>query len=263
MRCILSTPTKTDDWRHTSRFQAYYKCGDAVCKVVIDGGSSMNVVSKFAISRMKLKPEPHPQPYRVAWVDKTSLPITERCLVPIQMGDYLEKIWCDVLPMDVAHVLLGHPWLYDMNVTHYGRSNTYIIKHNGKSILVKLAKPSKKDKSKKNLKGKAESGLVLFVVAKEDARVASVESTINSPEIATLLKELQDVAPEELPSELPPLRDIKLAIDLVPRSQLPNLPHYRMIPKEHAELQQVDELLERGFIHESLSPCAVASLINS
>nr|DAD36548.1 TPA_asm: hypothetical protein HUJ06_007189 [Nelumbo nucifera] len=66
MRCILSTPTETDDWKRTSTFQAYFKCGDVVCKVVIDGGSSINVVSKSAISRMKLKPEPHPQPYRVA-----------------------------------------------------------------------------------------------------------------------------------------------------------------------------------------------------
>ena len=32
------------------------------------------------------------------------------------MGDYKDEIYCDVLPMDVAYVLLGRPWLYDLNV---------------------------------------------------------------------------------------------------------------------------------------------------
>lgn len=85
-----------------------------VGQIVIDGGSSMNVVSKAALPMMKQHPEPHPQPFRVALVNKTSLSVTERCQVPIEFGLYSENIWCDVLPMDVAHVLLGRPWLYDL-----------------------------------------------------------------------------------------------------------------------------------------------------
>ena len=68
-----------------------------------------------------------------------------------------------------------------------------------------------------------------------------------------LLDDFVDMVPDKLPSELSPLRDIQHAIDLVPGSQLPNSPHYRMNLKEKEELnRQVEGFFERGFVRHSL-----------
>lgn len=89
----------------------------------------MNVISKATVESHGLTVEPHPQPYRVAWVNKTTLPVSARCLVPLHLGSYRDKVWCDVLPMDIAHVLLGRPWQYDVHTIHDGRANSYTFSH--------------------------------------------------------------------------------------------------------------------------------------
>ena len=137
VRSVLSTTVDNNHWKRTSIFHTVIQSGDRKCKLVIDGGSSMNVVSKDAVKLLNLKVEPHPNPFRVAWVNDHTLPVTQRCPVSIQMGDYKDEIYCEVLPMDVAHVLLGRPWLYDLNVTNFGKDNIYSFKYKGKNIILR------------------------------------------------------------------------------------------------------------------------------
>ena len=102
-----------------------------------------------------------------------------------------------------------------------------------------------------------DSGLVFVLLGKESSKGSVVPEAVQS-----LLKEFANVFPNDLPEGLPPLRDIQHQIDLVPGSNLPNHPHYRMSPKEHKELRrQVEGLLLKGHIRESLSPYAVPALL--
>ena len=101
----------------------------------------MNIITKTALEKMGLKAEPHPHPYNVNWVDKTAQSITQRCQVHIHVSSYEDRVSCDVLDIDTAHILLRRPWLYDLDVTSLGRSNTYEFKFNRKKIVLKPAKP--------------------------------------------------------------------------------------------------------------------------
>ncbi|KAK1601944.1 hypothetical protein QYE76_027049 [Lolium multiflorum] len=75
-------------------------------------------------------------------------------------------------------------------------------------------------------------------------------------------KEFQDVFPDELPHGLPPLRGIEHRIDLIPGAPLPNRAAYRTNPEDTKEIQrQIQDLLAKGYVRESLSPCAVPVIL--
>ena len=100
----------------------------------------------------------------------------------------------------------------------------------------------------------------MILVTKE---ITKESNTAIPPEVTSVIAEFADVFPEDLPDKLPPMRDIQHAIDLVPGASLPSLPHY-MNPTEHVELKrQVDELMRKGFIQESMSHCAIPALLTS
>jgi hypothetical protein len=89
-----------------------------------------------------------------------------------------------------------------------------------------------------------------------------VEDVPIPTKVAKLLKEYVDVIPNELPNGLPPKRDIQHHIDLIPISYLPNQAAYRMSHTQHAELnRQVMELIKKGLVRESMSPCFVPTLL--
>ncbi len=82
------------------------------------------------------------------------------------------------------------------------------------------------------------------------------------PLFKNMLDEFDDVFPNDMPSGLPPLRGIEHQIDFVLGASIPNRAAYRANPQETKELEdQVRSLLEKGYVRESLSPCAVPVLL--
>ena len=92
--------------------------------MVIDSGSTDNLVSTEMVEKLILKKNKHPVPYKVSWLHKGhQILVSEQCEFDLQVGTYKDKIICDVMPMDVCHVLLGRPWKFDKKLVHYGRRN--------------------------------------------------------------------------------------------------------------------------------------------
>jgi hypothetical protein len=136
-------------------FQTRGKVEGKVCKVIIDGGGYHNLASKEMVEKLGLKLLQHPHPYHVQWLnDSGDIKIGYKVKVPFKIGEYIDSVECDVVPMTVCHLLLERPWQYDHSSLHCGCSNQYTIKwkakkmvltpmHNNKSML-KICKRVKK-----------------------------------------------------------------------------------------------------------------------
>jgi hypothetical protein len=89
-------------------------------------------------------------------------------------------------------------------------------------------------------------------------------AAITAPIVADILQEYADVFTSEVPAGLPPLLGIEQQINLIPGASLPNRAPYRTNPEKTKEIQcQVQELLDKGYVCESLSPCVVPVILVS
>ena len=119
-------------------FRSECKIKDTNCKLIIDGGSYTNAVSKGLVDALGLPAWKHPQPHYVEWMYHTGkLKVTHKVRVNFSIGDYTDMVICDVVPMDACHLLLGRPWQYDHSATHEGRTNTYSFWDAGKRRVLR------------------------------------------------------------------------------------------------------------------------------
>jgi hypothetical protein len=228
--------------QRNSLFRTACKTKDRVCKVIVDSGSTDNLVSTEMVEKLELETTDHPNPYKVSWLQKGhQVNVTKQCLVDIKIGGYNDRILCDVIPMDVCHLLLGRPWQYDRNVIHDERKNTYTLERSGRTHMLcpiedKEVKPEVSNRvllmSGKELltEVKKKEDPQFFVVRKPRIVLTSTRVDDLPEEVQELLEEFDDIVVEELPRSLPPMRSVSHQIDLIPGSSFPNKSTYRLMP---------------------------------
>jgi hypothetical protein len=264
-------------------FRTACKTKDRVCKVIVDSGSMNNLVSIEMVEKLELETSEHPNPYRVSWLQKGhQVNVTKQCLVEFKIGGYNDKILCDVIPMDVCHLLLGRPWQYDRNVIHDGRMNTYTLEKNGRThMLLPYGRTHMGELKDKEVKSEVSNTVLLMsgkklltevkkkvepqfiVVRKPTIFLTNIRIDDLPEEVQELLGEFTDIVVDELPHSLPLIRSVSHHIDLIPGASLLNKSTYRLILQENEEVKrQVHDLLDKGLVRESLSPCVVPTVLS-
>lgn len=273
-RTVSGMAIQEEQLQRESIFHTRCTIGGKVCTLIIDGGSCTNVASQTLITKLNLNTTPHPNPYAIQWLNQgKGIHVSNRVLLNFTIGKtYKEEIWCDVIPMDACHVLLGRPWMFDRRVIHDGYKNTYTFMKNHKKIilapLVPKSKESQNHQSKKNIalttlmKSEYHEYTPIKELILSGISDSPPSQNTQHPLLTPLLEKYVHAFPQEIPPCLPPKRDIQHKIDLIPGASLPNKPAYRTNPREIEEIwRQVEELKSKGLIRESLSPCDVPTLL--
>lgn len=98
-----------------------------VCDLIIDSGSTENIVSRSMVKKLGLETEWHPSPYKIGWIKKgAEIAVSETCRVMLSnRRNYADKILCDVVDMDACHIIWeGHGNLILMLFTEVGIMST-------------------------------------------------------------------------------------------------------------------------------------------
>jgi hypothetical protein len=156
--------------------------------------------------------------------------------VPIQIGSNLIKTDLILLNLEGMDILLGMDWM-----------TRHQVSLDISSRAVEIDSPNYK-------------ATILYLPQREyiDSCIYTIEG-IKLEDIPVVC-EYPDVFPDDLPGMLPD-RDIEFIIELQPGTAPISKRPYRMPPNELAELKvQVQDLLDKGFIHPSASPWGCPAL---
>ena len=117
--------------------------------------------------------------------------------------------------------------------------------------------------TKEDLDAITDDDPLCYALISTDALLLHTDATSSMPlSITNFFQEYEDIFPAQIPPGLPPIRGIEHQIDLIARAILPNRAAYRTNPEETKKIQrQFQDLLERGYVRESLSPCVVPILL--
>ncbi|XP_059070630.1 uncharacterized protein LOC131860262 [Cryptomeria japonica] len=181
--------------------------------------------------------------------------------------------------MDACHLLLGIPRQYDVDSRYDGKKNVYNLTKDGvQYTMTPLLDDGKdnhvvisvmlvgKEEFMQAIKEKDTPCFAIVVKPTKEVRKKAEEKeqerTAGPKQVKELLERYKGIVVGSKPETLPPFRDVSHCIDLIPGSAFPNKAAYKLTPDQNEEIaRQVHELLKKGFIRKSISPCVVLAVL--
>jgi hypothetical protein len=233
--------------------------------ILLDSGASRNFVDQKFVQRHRLATK-STTPFTVELADGRKKEVkTEVNIQRLELDTYRTTgIPAQILDLQRYDAILGKPWLYHANPNINWRANTLAFRNGQRTIKINASATRKT--SKPECSSLFISRHQLAKVPPEDELFAICATATNEKEVdqptipqtpleKKIMREFSDVFPATLPSQLPPARKIDHAIELIPGSEPPSRPTYRLSYVEMDELKkQLTELSEKGFIRPSTSP---------
>jgi hypothetical protein len=228
--------------------------------VMVDSGSTGDFISQEFVQRNKLGSRCYENLKKVWLADGKEHTIASYVDSSLRIGELHENTESAVIPLSGYDVILGIPWLKRHNPVINWDTSKVVVSSNGNQCELPLhsdidppvlevisALLAKRDMTKGE-----QMYLALVKVVEQNS--AGNKVTVD-PDAEKIVSEFKDVFPDDLPSGLPPKREIDHQIGLEPGQNPPSRPTYRMSQPEMDELKkQLSELMDKGYVQESKSP---------
>ncbi|GKC49989.1 putative reverse transcriptase domain-containing protein, partial [Tanacetum coccineum] len=159
----------------------------------------------------------------------------------------------DLMPIELGtfDVIIGMDWIFKHDVVIVCGDKVVRIPYGNKTLIVKSDKGISRLKVISCIKARKyiERGCHLFL-----AHVTEKKPKEKRLKDVLVIRNFPEVFSNDFPGLLPPTQ-VEFRIDLVPRAALVARAPYHLAPSKMRELSvQLQELLEKGFIHPSSSP---------
>ena len=134
-RILNIQPSINQETQRENIFHTRCKIFENVCLSLC---TMVLVATVVAVGWLKLNQQliPHPKPHKLQWINEDEeLTIDPQVKVEFSVGNYKDKVLCDVVPMEACHILLGRPWQFDKKTKHNGLTNEITFTHKEKKFV--------------------------------------------------------------------------------------------------------------------------------
>jgi hypothetical protein len=232
----LNFTTTSDIPEGASVLTGTFSINDTHVKLLFDSGATHSFISEKLLGKMGLKGSHTNSAFKII---TTGGQITSSILIRgvcLELGSKIFSTNLIAISLAGMDVILGMVWMTQHKVVL-----------DVSDRVVEINSPTVRHTT-------------LYLPFKDGTDSYAYVTIISPLDEIPVVCEYPDVFPDELPG-MPPDRDVEFVIELQPGTAPISKRHYRMPPKELAELKnQLQELLDKGYIRPSSSPWGCPAL---